>query len=116
MPGPADLPGAASGPPGAGAAEGDRAARRAERMAEIAERNRKLALEAEDDRRRDAVFTALRCLLWVVLGALPLAWAFHTTDPVYGRAAFVAGIGIANGGVIFTLLGFYRRGEQRGDW
>ena len=98
------------------AAEAGRAARRAERLAEIAERNRELAAHADRDRRRDTVWTAVRCVLWMLLGAVLLAWSFHTTDPAYGRAAFAAGIGIANGGVIFTLLGFYRRGEQRGDW
>jgi hypothetical protein len=90
--------------------------RRSALLAAIAERNQQLAHEADADKRRDALFTALRCVFWMVLGAIPLAWAFHTTDPVYGRAAFVTGIGIANAGVIFSLLGFYRRGERRGDW
>jgi hypothetical protein len=85
-------------------------------MAEIAERNRELAERADADKRRDVVLTALRCVGWMLLGAFPLAWSFHTTDPVLGRGAFAAGIGIANGGIIFTLLHFYRRGEQRGDW
>ena len=106
MPEPADRPDA----------EAARAARRAARLAEIAERNRVLAEAADSDKRRDTVWTAVRCALWMLLGAIPLAWSFHTTDVLYGRAAFAAGIGIANGGIIFTLLGFYRRGEQRGDW
>lgn len=83
---------------------------------EIAARNRRLAEEADADKRRDAVLTALRCLMWMALGVACLLWSFHTTDEGYGRAAFGAGIGIGNGGIIFTLLGFYRRGEQRGDW
>ena len=83
---------------------------------EMAARNRRLAEEADADKRRDAVLTALRCLLWMALGMFCLMWSFHTTDMALGRAAFFAGIGIGNGGIIFTLLGFYRRGEARGDW
>ncbi len=83
---------------------------------EIVARNRRLAEEAAADQRRDAVLTALGCLAWMALGVACLLWSFHTTDEGYGRAAFFAGIGIGNGGIIFTLLGFYRRGERRGDW
>ena len=107
--------------PGHGGHRGDpalaeREARRAARMAEIAERHRELAVQADRDKWHDVLWTAVRCVLWMLLGAFPLAWSFHTTDPIYGRAAFTAGVGIANGGIIFTLLGLYRRGEQRGDW
>ena len=83
---------------------------------EMAARNRRLADEADGEQRRDAVLTALSCLLWMGLGVACLLWSFHTTDQGYGRAAFFAGLGIGNGGIIFTLLGFYRRGERRGDW
>ena len=83
---------------------------------EMAARNRRLADEADGEKRRDAVLTALSCLLWMGLGVACLLWSFHTTDQGYGRAAFFAGLGIGNGGIIFTLLGFYRRGERRGDW
>jgi hypothetical protein len=83
---------------------------------EMAERNRRLAEEADADKRRDAALTALRCVGWMVLGVGSLLWSFHTTDMAYGRAAFYAGLGLGNGGIIFTLLGFYRRGEARGDW
>jgi hypothetical protein len=93
-----------------------REARRVAVQEQMAERNRRLAEEADGDKRRDALLTALACLGWMLLGLFCLAWSFHTTDPVYGRAAFFAGIGIGNGGIVFTLLGFYRRGEQRGDW
>ena len=84
--------------------------------AEMAARNRRLAEEADGDKRRDVVLTAVRCLGWMAAGVVCLLWSFHTTDMAYGRAAFFAGLGIGNGGIIFTLLGFYRRGEQRGDW
>ena len=99
-------------PPGAPAAPVSLRALREE----MAARNRRLAEEADADKRRDAVLTALCCLLWMALGVACLLWSFHTTDAAYGRAAFYAGLGIGNGGIVFTLLGFYRRGEQRGDW
>ena len=83
---------------------------------EMAARNRRLAEEADADKRRDVVLTALRCVMWMALGAFCLLWSFHTTDMAYGRAAFYAGLGIGNGGIVFSLLGLYRRGEQRGDW
>ena len=83
---------------------------------DMAARNRQLAEEADADKRSDAVLTALACVGWMLLGVACLLWSFHTTDQGYGRAAFFAGLGIGNGGIIFTLLGFYRRGERRGDW
>ena len=86
------------------------------RMEEIADRNRTLAEEADADKFRDALVTALLCLFWMGAGVACLLWSFHTTDMAYGRAAFYGGIGLGNGGIIFTLLSFYRRGEERGDW
>lgn len=77
---------------------------------------RRDAAESKRDRRRDLVRTALECLAWCVIGLLCLGWAFHTTDPVMGRAAFWAGVGFGSAGIIFALLGAYRRGERRGDW
>ena len=108
---PTPSPGAPGPPPGHSGAPSLRALRE-----EIAARNRRLAEEADADKRRDAVLTALQCVMWMLLGVGCLLWSFHTSDMAYGRAAFYAGIGIGNGGIIFTLLGFYRRGEKRGDW
>jgi hypothetical protein len=67
-------------------------------------------------RRTDLLATAGACIGFVAIGALCVMWSFHTNEYALGRAAFFAGIGIANGGVIFTLLAAYRRGERRGDW
>ena len=47
---------------------------------EMAARNRRLADEADGEKRRDAVLTALSCLLWMGLGVACLLWSFHTTD------------------------------------
>jgi len=92
------------------------AERRAALREQMAERNRRLAVEADRDKTRDAVLTALSCLLWMGAGVFLVLWSFHTTDMAYGRAAFAGGIAVGNGGIIFTLLAFYRRGEARGDW
>ena len=72
--------------------------------------------EARAELRRDLVRSALLCWFWAALGIALILWSAHTTSMFYGRMAFVAGIGTGNGGVIFTLLGAYRRGEKRGDW
>jgi hypothetical protein len=71
---------------------------------------------AERDRRRSLVVTCAACLVWAVLGLVCYAFAFHTTDTgmaeIYKWGAYV----VTYGGVSFTLLRAYRRGEKRGDW
>lgn len=74
------------------------------------------ATEAERDRRRDAISTALECVGWSMLGIFCIGWALHTTDITYGKMAFWGGIGIGNAGNLFALVRAYRRGERRGDW
>ena len=71
---------------------------------------------AQRDAIRDYLRTALACVMWSAFGIFLVLWSFHTTDMTLGKAAFSAGLGIGNGGIIFTLLGAYRRGEKRGDW
>jgi hypothetical protein len=82
----------------------------------IAARNRRLAEEADGDRRRDVWRSALACFFWLAVGLGCMMWSFHTTDEGYGRAAFFLGLGVGNGGIVFTLLALWRRGERRGDW
>ena len=72
--------------------------------------------EAERDKRWDYARTALQCWGWCILGLALIAWSVHTTNETLGRAAFWAGAGIGNAGMIFSILGLYRRGEARGDW
>jgi hypothetical protein len=73
-------------------------------------------VEARRATRRDLAWTAMQCVRWVLLGLFLLGWSIHTTDMVLGRAAFYAGLGIGNGGWLFTVLAAYVRGEKRGDW
>ena len=85
-------------------------------LSELAERHLAEAAAADRDKLRDYAWTTVRCVLWCALGLLCIGWAFHTTDAEWGRAAFYLGVGVGNGGWIFTVLGAYRRGERRGDW
>lgn len=82
----------------------------------IAVRDEAARIEASRDRRRDLGRTAIACLGWSALGIACILWSGHTTNYTYGTIAFYSGVGIGNGGIIFTLLGAYRRGEKRGDW
>jgi hypothetical protein len=71
---------------------------------------------AQRDKLIDLVLTALLCLVWSALGIFLILLGAHLTHRVYARVAFYAGIAVGNGGIIFTLLAAYRRGEKRGDW
>ena len=72
--------------------------------------------DATRDRRRDLTLTAFACIAWSALGIFCMLWSAHTTDYTYGTIAFYGGAGVGNAGIIFSLAGAYRRGEQRGDW
>jgi hypothetical protein len=89
---------------------------REELLEAMAESRRREAEEADRDRRRDFVRTACACLAWCAAGLLVMGWGFYSTDPVLGRAALYLGAGGGNAGIIFSILGLYRRGERRGDW
>ena len=71
---------------------------------------------AHRDMVRDLVRCGLHCVFWMAVGLFCLAWSFHTTDLLYGKMAFFAGIAVGNGGILATLGAAYRRGERRGDW
>jgi hypothetical protein len=87
-----------------------------ELLDELGRRRTAESKEAERDKWRDIVVTALQCFAWSALGISLILWSAHTTDLTYGKAAFFGGLGIGNGGIIFTVLAAYRRGERRGDW
>jgi hypothetical protein len=71
---------------------------------------------AERDKLRFMAVAAAWCVFWSAAGIVPILWSAHTTSMFYGRVAFYAGIGIGNGGILFTLLNAYRVGEKRGYW
>ena len=85
-------------------------------LEEMAARRAAETVEAERDTRWDHVRTALLCVFWSGLGIFGILWSAHTTDMSWGKAAFFGGLAVGNGGIIFTLLAAYRRGERRGDW
>ena len=72
--------------------------------------------QAERDKRWDFLRTALQCWWWCFAGVAMIAWSLQFSDERYARAVFWAGIGVGNAGIIFSILGLYRRGEARGDW
>jgi hypothetical protein len=82
----------------------------------MAAKRREESVEANRDKFRDYLVTALLCFVWCAVGTLFIAWSAHTTNETLGRAAFWGGLGLGNAGIIFTLLAAYRRGEKRGDW
>jgi hypothetical protein len=71
---------------------------------------------AERDRQWAMLRSGVACLGWALAGLVCYAFAFHTTDAgmaeIYKWGAYV----ITYGGVSFTLLRAYRKGERRGDW
>lgn len=71
---------------------------------------------AERDRLRAMFRSALMCLVWSFLGLVCYGVAFHTTDQGIAEICRWGAYLITYGGVSFTLLRAYRRGEQRGDW
>lgn len=85
-------------------------------LEELGQRRGAESKEAERDKWRDILVTSLQCFAWSALGIMLILWSAHTTSMAYGKAAFFAGLGIGNGGIIFTVLAAYRRGERRGDW
>ncbi len=87
-----------------------------EMLREMSRRRAEEAVEARRATARDLARTAVQCVLWVALGLFLIAWSLHTTNPVVGRGAFYAGLGIGNGGWVFSVLAAYARGERRGDW
>ena len=83
---------------------------------EVEARHRGEREAADRDRWRDMGRSGLQCIAWSLAGIAPILWSAHTTSVAWGRIAFFAGVALGNGGIIFTLLAAYRRGEERGDW
>ncbi len=71
-------------------------------------------LEADRERRRLWLRTAILCVVWPLAGLSLMAWSLHTTSTFYGEIAFWAGLGIGDGGTLVTLLGAWRTAERKG--
>ena len=65
------------------------------------------------------LIAALKCIawcwFWAGLGLFLLGWSFHTTDYQRGLVAYWLGLGVGNGGVLFSLVAYWRGAEDRGD-
>lgn len=83
---------------------------------ELQRRNETQHRDAERDRRWSLIRSGLACLLWAFLGLVCYAFAFHTTDPMMAQIYKWGAYLITYGGVSYTLLRTYRKGEERGDW
>jgi hypothetical protein len=71
---------------------------------------------AERDRRRSLLVSAALCLFWALLGLGCFGMALHTTDRATGEIYRGAAYIVTYGGVSFTLIRAYLKGEKRGDW
>ena len=71
---------------------------------------------ADREARRALVRASLECLGSCVIGLVIMAFAFHTTDVMLGKAFLYGGMVAGYGGILIALVGAYRRGEERGDW
>lgn len=71
---------------------------------------------ARSETARDLLRTCAQMVAFVLAGWVLIGFSLHTTDAVLGRSLWLIGLIVWIPGVLFTLLGFYKRGEQRGDW
>jgi len=83
---------------------------------ELAAKREAESRRARRDTWRDIGLTCLQVIVWCVLGLASLLTSFHVRDDLTGRMLFWGGLAVGNGGMLFTLLAAYRRGEARGDW
>jgi hypothetical protein len=72
--------------------------------------------DAERDRRWALIRAGFACILWAALGLVCYGFALHTTNVDTGRIYQWGAYIITYGGISFTLLRTYRKGEERGDW
>lgn len=83
-----------------------------ERIAAFAKAHR----EAEREARQDFLRTIRDIVAWTCGGVLCIGLALHTGDAGLGWIWYWLGNSIWFGGVSFSILAAYRRGERRGDW
>lgn len=73
-------------------------------------------LEARRDTRREFLRASLQCVGFCAAGLGIMFFAFYVDDLQIGRAFLWGGMLVGYGGISYTLLSAYRRGEHRGDW
>jgi len=78
--------------------------------------NAEMARLQERAWRRFLLSGFLAAVGWVFIGAVIMAASFHTTDPVQGDILFKLSLAVGYGGAFFTILAFYVRGAERGEW
>lgn len=66
--------------------------------------------------RREMVFTALACVFWCALGLAFMFAGFAVRGVQKGWALVWSGLIVGYGGITWTLVRAYLRGEARGDW
>lgn len=64
----------------------------------------------------DLFRTCVHMVAWVLAGWVFIGFAAHTTNQAIGWVLYWTGVAVWIPGVLFSLLGAYRRGEKRGDW
>ncbi len=72
--------------------------------------------EANRESWRELARACFECIGSCVLGLVIMAFAFHTTDVVMGKALLAGGMAVGYAGIAVALYRAYRRGEERGDW
>jgi len=63
-----------------------------------------------------AVRTVAFCWCWALGGMVLLGLAFHTSNLILAHVAFWSGLTVGNGGVLFTLVAYWRAAASRGDY
>ncbi|HYC50427.1 MAG TPA: hypothetical protein VEB19_04880 [Gemmatimonadaceae bacterium] len=78
----------------------------------------RLAAERESDRegRRAMWMALLRCVGSCALGMVIMFFAFWTNDRETGMIYLWGGMLVGYGGMAWSLLSAYRKGEERGLW
>jgi hypothetical protein len=72
--------------------------------------------DARRETRRDFLRASAQCVGFCAAGLCIMFFAFYVNDVVVGRAFLWGGMVVGYGGIAYTLLSAYRRGEARGDW
>jgi hypothetical protein len=72
--------------------------------------------QATREARRQFVVTCLSMVAWCAAGLYVAHFAWRVTDYELGMGILYGGQAVTIGGIGWTLIRAYVRGEQRGDW